>query len=272
MTEHEKLIGKHPINGAFKTWLSSEDMLSSSEKIHRKLVESESERDNIIDELASWLIKHHISEKTIKRIEKKKAILDKYGFTKYLSEDIQLFPQRDVTQKGNCGEVILSEYLQACSSTECLVYKFHYNTNIEEAMKGDDVLLFNKENLEKKVILGESKFRAKSSKPVVDEVSKGFRDKITLPLSMEFIIRRVEDAGDFELVEKLEDLNHKMILGQIPIINVGFILSDSETFNRVEKHMVSVNPNFIIISFNSDNPAELVENAFKKAIEKVEDI
>ncbi len=272
MSTHEKMIGKHPQNGIFNIWTTSEDLLSSPEKIHRKLVENEDERDNVINELATWLIKHHISEKTIKRIEKKKEILDKYGFTKYLSEEIQIFPKRDVTQKGNCGEVILSEYLKACSSVECLVYKFHYNTNIDEAMKGDDVLLFNKENLEEKVILGESKFRAISSKTVVEEVSKGFRDKITLPLSMEFIIRRVEDSGDSDLVEKLEDLNHKMIMGKISIVNVGFILSDSQTFTRVETHMVSRNPNFIIISFNSKNPVDLVENAFEKAVEKMEDI
>lgn len=272
MDKHDKLIGLHPNNGIFNEWTTSENLLSAPEKIHRKLVENKLKRNESIEEIASWIIKYHINKEKIERIERKKIILDKHKLTKYLFEELKPFPMKDNTKKGNCGEIILSEYLQDCSSYKCLVYRFSYNTNVDEAMKGDDVLLFNLDNLKEKIILGESKFRTTPNKSVVDEASKGFKDKITLPLSMGFIIDRLESAGENEFVEKLEELNREMIIGNVPIVNVGFIISNKNTYINVENHMKSNNPNFMIISFNTDSPEEIVEESFKKAQEMISEV
>ena len=61
-------------------------------------------------------------------------------------------PKLDTTQKGNCAEVILSEYLVSTSGLDLLIYMLHYNTNVNQSMKGDDVLLFNQDKIDEKII------------------------------------------------------------------------------------------------------------------------
>lgn len=99
-SEQEQLIGIHKDNAEsiFSIWLAHEDKPATVQKKHRVLLENESERDNAIEVLSNYLIKHHISGHKKKFLEKKKEILNKYDFTEFLKKQ-KPFPTTDKTKK-----------------------------------------------------------------------------------------------------------------------------------------------------------------------------
>ena len=105
-----------------------------------------------IEMISDWLIKHHLSEKKQLRLKK---LYTKYGYGE-IHQNLKPFPTSDKTKKGNCTEVILAEYLSEVTKLELLVFKFRYNPNIDQSMKGDDVLILNPKKLTEKIIVGGS--------------------------------------------------------------------------------------------------------------------
>lgn len=264
---HSRLIGEHPSKSIFVEWLSCEDIPCSENKVHRKLVGSNEMREQAIEKISEWIIKHHVSDKKINRLKKRKEqILKKYGYDKHLQN---VLPVAVKTMRGNGAEIILSEYLQETSQFETLVYRLRFNSNVNQSMKGDDVLLFNKENLQEKVLLGESKFRKTPSKDVVEEITKDFGTQIKLPLSILFVAERMSDFGEDELAAELEDLNIDIERGAVPVINVGFLLSNQNTAINVERNLFSKNPNFLFVSLGIEQPDEFLARCFEKANEKL---
>jgi len=171
---HCELIGEHPKQTIFAEWLSYEDLPSSNNKIHRKLLEVQGMREHAVEQISDWIIKHHIADSTIDRLRRKKeGILKKHGLNEYINQQ-QFLPVAEKTMRGNGAEIVLAEYLQASSNLQVLVYKLRYNPNVNQSMKGDDVLLLNKENLSHKIIVGESKFRKVPNKAVVEEITDEF--------------------------------------------------------------------------------------------------
>ena len=78
-------------------------------------------------------------------------------FDKFV-ESQSLLPKVEVTQKGNVAEIILVEYLRETTSLSPIIHKLRYNTNVEQSMKGDDVLLLNPTNVFEKVIQSEMSY------------------------------------------------------------------------------------------------------------------
>ncbi|QED46005.1 Hachiman antiphage defense system protein HamA [Cytobacillus dafuensis] len=264
-----KLLGNHPEKSLFAEWLQHEDLPASQNKLHRKLIEIEGMRDYAIEQISDWIIKHHISESTIERLKRKREmIIKKYGLEEYLSQQ-QMLPVAEKTMRGNGAEIVLAEYLQESTQLNFLLYKLRYNPNVSQSIKGDDVLLFNKENLREKVILGESKFRKTPNKAVVEEIMDEFGKKLKLPLSILFVANRLSDLGEEELADELEELNLEVQHGKVPIINVGFLLSNHNTAANVENHMYSENDRFIFLSLGVDKPEELISQSFTLAHEKL---
>ncbi|MEK5063708.1 Hachiman antiphage defense system protein HamA [Cytobacillus sp. FSL R5-0596] len=269
ISEQCKLIGEHPNSSFFYEWLESVDEPVTENKKHRHLSEKKASREFAIEQISDWIVKHHIDEKRIKRLKKKREeILDKYGFEEYVKKQT-LLPTVDKTKKGNGTEIILAEYLQETTKLNLLVYRLRYNTNVNQAMKGDDVLLLNRENLYEKVIVGESKFRTTPSKAVIEEVTKEFAKEMRLPLSVTFLAQKMSDFGDEDLAESLEDLNVTLHDGKVPIISVGFLLSNHNTNTNVNRHLVSNNPNFVFVSLGIEKPEELIAMSFDLAEEKL---
>lgn len=265
-----ELIGDHPTtNNIFVDWVNCTDYTCTERKKHRSLLENDVNRKTAIENISLWLIKHHIDEFKLARLEQKKKILDKYGFKSYLEHQNAL-PTFDKTKKGNCTEVIFSEYLCATSGLQMLVYRLRYNTNPEQSEKGDDILLLNSENLYSKIIVGESKFRQTATSAVVSEVSANFGKKLTLPLSLSFIANELGRSGNEQLASKIEDLLADNYNDKAQIVNVGFILSSKNIAEKVENNMDSDNPGFIIVSLGIDNPEELVNLGFARALEILE--
>lgn len=271
MTEQSKLIGKHPTTGLFNEWCNYEDTLSSETKKHRKLTNKEINginREILVDQLAELIIKHHTSPLVLKRLEMKKKILEKHQFNKYIEERIPFPMSNTSTQKGNLGEIILSEYLKSSSGLELLIYKLQFNPNIEQSMKGDDVLLFDKVNIESKMIMGEAKFRTTPDKEVVGDIIKAL-SKDNLPISLTFVSNMLEKDGKIDLSDQVDDLISKVHSSELNIVYVGFLHSNKNAANNVERNLNSENKNLIVISYGEDNPNDLIKDSYEKAFKRI---
>lgn len=270
MSIQDDLIGKHHegTDGLFSVWLSHVDTPSSDNKKHRELKEDRTHRAEVTEELSDWIINHHISEERLTRLEKKKAILDSNGFVEYAKRQ-SLLPESDKTKKGNATEVLLAEYLKFTSGLDSLIYRLRYNPNVDQSMKGDDVLLFDLNDLNKKIIVGEAKFRSVSNRQVVESVVRSFEGDKNLPMSIPFIAEQLSIMGNEELAEQLEDLNAELHKLNINISNVGLILSDERTSEFVETHMDSSNKNLLILSLGTTNHEDIINEGFRVANEKL---
>ena len=82
--------------------------------------------------------------------------------------------------KGNVAEIILIEYLKKSTGFSPFIYKLRYNPNVEQSMKGDDVLLFNPKNVFERIYYGESKYRSVPSKQAIEEAVSNFQPPIGL--------------------------------------------------------------------------------------------
>ncbi|NFG61369.1 Hachiman antiphage defense system protein HamA [Clostridium sp. CMCC3677] len=267
MTVQDTMIGKHPNDDLFHLWTDCVDYECDDKKRYRHLDGKDKYRDKAIETIAAWLIKYHLSDSKRVMIERKQNILRKYEFQKY-AESLHILPRTDKTKKGNFGEVVLSEYLSKTTGIKVLVYKLHYNPNVDQSMKGDDVLLVDKQ----KIILGESKFRATPNKKAVEDASELMGDSMVLPLSLGFIADRLLEQGDSKLAEEIFDIQYKIGKTDIDIKNVGFLISTKSVCRYVENNINSCNNEFIFLSLGIENPVDFMNEAFKKAEELLVDV
>lgn len=281
-TEHERLIGKHPIApNMFAIWLTGEDLAippATPNKKHRKLTENTDQRDFAIEAIADFIIQHHVDPKKIDRIAKRKhEILKKYklkNIDEYL-ETQSFFPTHEDTKTGNATEIILSNYVQATSGLKLFAYKLTYNPNVEQSIKGDDCLLFNKENLTERVIVGEAKFRSTPAPQAVRDIMSNSEGAKKLPISLPFISKHFTAIGDEAMAAAIEDLQYELRNGKVPVINVGLLLStkshlrSGDTAQQVDHYLDSKNPSLVVLSLGVDNPKQIIDKAFELAKEKL---
>ncbi|MCS6205566.1 DUF1837 domain-containing protein [Shewanella baltica] len=268
LTEQSKLIGEHPKSGLFFDWFKCEDTPITANKKHRKLTNKGINSDTLVEHLSKWIIKHHATKARMIRLERKKKILDKHGFSQYIEGKVPFPIKSEKTQKGNLGEIILAEYLTETSGLEMLVYKLRYNPNVEQSMKGDDLLLFEKQNIQNRVIMGEAKFRATKSKKALDDIVESLSNK-NLPISLTFVSDRLEEMGDENLADEIDDLITNLHAQKTPITYVGFYHSEASAYKTIEKNLNSNNKNLVIVSYGEDNPSQLIKNSFNEALKMV---
>lgn len=270
ISEQSKLIGEHPVSGVFFDWFECEDTPATNQKKHRKLTNKGLGNFALVDYLSGWILKHHVTATRLARIERKKKILEKHSFTEYMEGNFP-FPIKSLTtQKGNLGEIILGEYLSASTGLELLVYKLHYNPNVEQSMKGDDILLFEKDDIQSRVIMGEAKFRTTKSKQALDEIISSLSTK-NLPISLTFVCDRLEEMGEVSLADEIDNLISNLHKFKTPITYVGFYHSDIDLYKTIEKNLKSENENLVVISYGEDNPAQLVKDSFAEALKMIMD-
>lgn len=261
------LIGKHPKSEIFFDWCKCEDTVTTTKK-HRNLKDLGIDRSTLIEKISNWIINHHAPLKQIKRFKKKKSILNKHDFKEYVTKRMPFPIKNFATQKGNLGEILLAEYLKSSSGLELLVYKLRFNPNVEQSMKGDDILLFDKNNIENKIIMGEAKYRTKPDKLVIDDIMHAL-SKDHLPISLSFVRDRLDELNKEEVSEQVDKLISDIYKKSIPIVYVGFLHSNHNVGNQVEKHLNSDNENLVFISYGERNPEKLIKKSFEKAIEKI---
>lgn len=265
-------LSNHPVDcQIFSEWLICEDDFrdngDGTYKIHRKLTVREG-ANHPIDEIANLIIKHHILPERIDSISKKKRILDKYAFNDYVEKQ-HLIPRNRTTQRGNLGEILLGEYLEKVTDNKLYIYRLRYNPNVEQSMKGDDVLLLNEENPYSKVYTGESKFRTRPDKSAVDELCKEYGKDIVRPLSIGFTINLFYSMGKIDEAELLEELLYKIANNEVEIINVGLLLSNQNASRNIENHMISKHPKFGAISMNIVNPDVFSDTSFDYTLQSL---
>ncbi|UPW20122.1 DUF1837 domain-containing protein [Agarivorans sp. TSD2052] len=267
-SEQSKLIGEHPNSGVFFDWFECEDTAATDGKKHRKLTNKGLANDALVDYLSNRILKHHVAPSRLARIQKKKQILGKHQFKGYM-DDTMPFPVKSfTTQKGNLGEIILGEYLSASTALELLVYKLHYNPNVEQSMKGDDILLFEKGDVQSKIIMGEAKFRATKSKQALDDIVSSLTTK-NLPISLTFVCDRLEGMGEIGLADEIDNLISNLHKSKTPITYVGFYHSDINLYKTIEKHLNSENKNLVVVSYSENNPAQIVKDSFDAALKMI---
>lgn len=273
MSEQENLIGAHPkAPHIFGLWWNSTDLPSTDRKKHRQLTENPAIRDTAINQLAQWVVESHVTDFNLNLLDHKKAILDKHDLGQYV-DTLHLLPKSDKTQKGNLGEIVLIEYLKESRGFTPYVHKLHYNPNPEQSMKGDDVLMFNKTDINAEVIYGECKFRSTPTAKVVGDIVGNLEGLKKLPISLNFVANRMSEAGENDLAEQIVDLQLKIYNGEVPVTNIGFLISKSskraggDTSSIVESNLDTSNPRLVMISLGIENPEDIVSKAFQKAEE-----
>ncbi|MDN5478844.1 MAG: DUF1837 domain-containing protein, partial [Chryseobacterium sp.] len=186
------------------------------------------------------------------------------------------FPASHDTRSGNLTEILLSQYLQTTSGLELLAYKLTYNGNVDQALKGDDCLLFNKTDLASKIITGEAKFRSKPTPKVVRDMVTNLEGSKRLPISLPFIAQHFTTKGDRIMSGKISDLLFELKGGKVPVVNVGLLLStkshmlSGDTIMQVENNLNTLNPNLVILSLGIENPVEIIDKAFELANKELE--
>jgi Cap4 SAVED domain len=243
ISEQDKIIGNHPLSSDFfGKWLTFEDIPISSDMPHkkvRKLIANEEEKDNAIKQIAEWLIEHLVTDGDILDLrERKNKIYHKYSFEEHVKAQ-GLLPSQGTVMQGNFGEIIFTEYLKSLKKYDLLVYKLEYTTNVSQAMKGDDILMFDKKDL-RKVLLGESKYRSVATKQTIEEILESFGGTTKLPISMTFISRRLRERNnesDKNIAKQLCEIQTEIKNREYSVINAGLIVSHGEkNYNAIKNH------------------------------------
>ncbi len=268
MTKQEEILGPHPTtHSVIGVWLDFEDKEPTETKCLRTLSEKQEIDENVISHFSDCLLQYHYQDKAIQMM---KTNLEKLGLPKFAQyyEQARKMPKNLKTQKGNAVEVLMTEYSLAAINKSDLTFahRFRYNPNVDQSMKGDDMLIVDFSNTAHPVIyLGEAKYRNSVSKQVIDDVLKSL-SKGKMPLSLTFL-RDCSETNDTESA-LLDDLFTKA-LSNYDIRYIGFIAGDTYAYKTVEKHWSSDNPRHLVLVLSMNNPEKFVVDSFNMATEKL---
>lgn len=265
MSRQDEILGPHPSkHPVFGTWLDYEDKAPTEISCVRVLSEKSAFDEVVIDPFAKCLIDFHYSPASIEALKVRFEKLGLPEFASYYAQSRKL-PQNSKTQKGNAVEVLMTEYSLAAINKPDLTFahRFRYNPNVDQSMKGDDMLIVDFSDEKNPVIyLGEAKFRKTVDTEVLKDVQKALaKDKI--PLSLTFLRDRYENQDD-EIYEKLDNVLLKK-LSEYDIRYVGFIVGDKKAADKVEEKWECNNSKHIMLVLPLDNPEDFVAQAFDKA-------
>ena len=259
------VVGAHPSRPhPFGEVLNAADGLTATEVPHRALTEREGVRDSTVQHLREMLVLHHVSPDALRRSEEQREALKRLGFDARQAR-FGRFPANPATQKGNLAEIVLAEYVVAANNVALPVYRLRYNPNVDQAMKGDDVLAFDLEATLPTVLVGEAKFRGASSAAAVKEIIEGLLRSFKggLPASLQFVADRLFEQGETELGAKVLDCARLFALGELRIDYVGILLSDTKASQRVNDATPKSLRRLAVISFGVQEPDALVEACYE---------
>lgn len=258
------ILGDHPTDcHPLGILLSASDGSTESGVPHRALSECDGQRRPIVECLREMLIQHHVSPEAAERERRRHAAMRRLGL-----EDVQSrmkrFPTNPSTQKGNIAEVVLAEYIAAANEVSLPVYRLRYNPNVEQSMKGDDVLAFDLDSDPVRIIVGESKFRTISSKKAVTDIIEGLArsHKGGIPASLQFVADRLFETGNEDLGEQILECAALFALEKLRLEYVGLLMSDTRSANRLNQHTNNSLHRLAVISFGLDSPSSIVNPCF----------
>lgn len=252
-------LGTHPLPDSFGSHTKANDSHVDSGIPHRIIKLGETGLKATTSQLRTALILHHVSPENIERDLQRKESLKQLGYS--VSENTpNRFPQSDKTRKGNLAEVFLAEYLVATSDISLPVYRLRYNPNVEQSMKGDDVLAFDFESEPVRILIGEAKFRGKPSKRAVTGIIKALirSHQAGLPVSLQFVADRLFESGNNDLGQKVENCAMLIARRKFELIYVGLLMSNNNSSSNVNSHATNSLRNLVMISLGTENPSGLV--------------
>jgi len=257
-------IGKHPSQESFGGYTSAEDCQTKREVPHRALIQHDQHRDKTVQQLRAALVKHHASAAMIARDQRIKENLRTQGYPIYEAV-AHRFPRSSTTRKGNLAEVFLAEYICAASDADLPIYRLRYNPNVEQSMKGDDVLAFDFSSKRPCILVGEAKYRGTPSKQAVQDIVRGLirSHQAGLPVSLQFVADRLYEANNIDLADRVADCSLQMAKGRLKIRYVGLLLSNAKSKSQVDKHTDGSLRKLVMISLGMGNPAQLVQDCFE---------
>ncbi len=248
-------------NHPFCRSLSCSDECTTNNVPHRSLTEN-GHHDTFLDYMTLALQKHHISPDAL---ERRKDLIESLRIID-APMALSLYPQNPTTQKGNFAEVFLAEYLCMTTEAELPIYRLRYNPNVEQSMKGDDVLLFDLDSDPVRIIVGESKFRGTPNKQAVIDIIDGLvrSHKAGLPISLMFVADRLFEAGNSELAKKVQNCSILFATNKLRIDYVGLLMSTHKAKEIINEHASNELHNLLMISLGFQSPETIVQQAFAR--------
>lgn len=262
----EPVLGDHPQppHPFGEVW-SAKDGKTQSKVAHRALSEVSGKRAAAVESVRGMLVQHHASPEALKRTEKQREAIKRLGLEKQ-QQRLRRFPSNSATQKGNLAEIVLAEYVVAASDLSLPVYRLRYNPNVDQSMKGDDVLAFDLDSDPVRIVVGESKYRATSTVAAVAEIVDGLlkSHKGGVPASLQFVADRLFAEGQAELGARVLDCALLLARGKLRLDYVGLLLSDTKAAERVDASTPAPIKRLAMISLGVDDPDGFVASCFQK--------
>jgi hypothetical protein len=171
-------------------------------------------------------------------------------------ERLTCFPTNPNTRKGNLAEIVLAEYVAQAARLSVPVYRLRYNPNVDQSMKGDDVLAFDFDSEPVRVLVGEAKFRSVPSRTVVREAVEALlrSHRGGIPVSLQFVAERLFDEGKKELGARVMDCALLLAQDKLRLDYVGLILSDDRVSDYVKSETPALISRLAMISVGVGDP------------------
>lgn len=230
---------------------------------HRVLNNVPQKQDELIAAITQWIVSHHVSPENVERDRIRREALERQGF----HDPTLRLPTNTSTQKGNWAEILLAEYVAASSNSQLPVYRLRYNPNVDQSMKGDDVLAFDLNSNPVRVLVGEAKFRSTSTKVVVGELVDALEKSHSgnVPASLQFVADRLFESGQDELGAKVAECNTLFAQGRLQLDYVGLLVSNKHAHAHVSATAQSIVQRLAVMSLVLPNPEEVVADCYAKA-------
>ncbi len=255
------IVGEHPSSlNPFGARFDHQDGHSEHGVPTRSLSETDSDVEQFVAIMRSFLRTHHSRPEDLERSRIKREAFSRQGFPLPLSR----FPTNPTTRKGNWTEVLLCEYVVASCNADLPVYRLRYNPNIDQSMKGDDMLAFDLEADPVRIIVGEAKFRGASTKKAVIDIVESLErsHRGGLPASLQFVADRLIQEGKEALGQRIEECTNLFVRNKLQIDHVGLLASNHLAPSHVEMNAKSSLRRLAVISMTLSDGQYLVESSF----------
>jgi len=261
----EQIIGAHP--GAphpCGIHLEATDQYSAHTVPHRVLADGPLQDAEFTSSMAEWLVRHHASPEAIVRDRNLREALARQGL---LNPARSLFPNDLNTQKGNWAEILLAEYLAVSCDAQLPVYRLRYNPNVDQSMKGDDVLAFDLDSNPVRILVGEAKFRATPTRVVGEEIVGALVKSHSgnIPASLQFVAERLFDARNNELGAKVAACNALFAEGRLQLNYVGLLVSNRNAHRYVQTNAATNVRRLAVVSLGLADAERIVTASFAEA-------
>lgn len=260
----EQIVGPHPLppHPCGHSFVA-EDQKTEHDVPHRVLKNAPLMQDGLIAAMAQWIVNHHVSPENVERDRKRREALERQGF----HDPTQRLPRNTSTQKGNWAEILLAEYVAASSNAQLPIYRLRYNPNVDQSMKGDDVIAFDLNSDPVRVLVGEAKFRSTSTKVVVGELIVALEKSHSgnVPASLQFVADRLFDSGQDEMGAKVAECNTLFAQNRLQLDYVGLLVSNTQAHAHVSSTGQSNLQRLALMSLVLPDPEGVVADCYAKA-------